>query len=188
MSEARSLHEIVRDMARMRERHEALVPKDGALPDRVSLEELATLEDELRRFDDMCMRTTTRSLMGTGLLWDDVLVNPKAPGVELRVRLRDRVLSEGVETTIAEATQVASVKAGVPVQLADWHRGDLRIGTAWRMEHPTPEGTAIAEVGTLQESTGDEKAQDAAMQNPPGRAKRSASRPDPVFDANYSLF
>lgn len=188
MTHARSLHEIVRDMARMRERHEALVPKDNALLDKSSLEELATLEDELRRFDDMCMRTTTRSLMGTGLLWDDVLTNPKAPGVELRVRLRDRVLLDGNETTIAEATRAASEKSGVQVQLADWHKGDLRLGNAWSMEHPRPSAATIEGAVDMDDSTGGDDAQDAVTARPTGEAKRKASRPDPIFDANYSLF
>jgi hypothetical protein len=143
MRKARTLPEIVRGMAALRERHEAsLAAAMSGTADAAGLDALAETDAELSRFEDMCVRTTTHHLMSSGLRWDDELRHPSAAGDVARVRLRDRVAFRGHEVTIMEATRMLTGGTGAGPAVADWTgpRG-IRLGDALRLEHParTPE-------------------------------------------------
>lgn len=138
MTEARTLPEIVRDMASLRDRHHAsLEAVRSGSTDATVLDELAVTDAELVRFADMCTRGRTHHLMSTGLRWNDELRHPCASGDVARVRLGDTVLFRGEEMTISQATRALASGTGQGPALADWTgpRG-IALGHALGIEHP----------------------------------------------------
>ena len=142
---------IVRDLPAVRTAHEeTLAQARSGTASRAVLTVLARAEAEIAVFDRSCIGHVPHCLMATGLVWDDVLRHPLAPGLEARVRLGDRVEVEGEEIGIAEATALVARRAGRGAAIADWHRGPLRLGAALGLEHPPrPVEASTAQYGLL---------------------------------------
>lgn len=110
--------------------------------------ELAKLETELQSFASMCTGHAPHCLMSTGLLWDDEIRHPAAPGTAARVRLSDRVSIDGEDMSLSEATRRVAKAAGRGVAIADWAGAGTRLGDALGLEHPARSAQAPAEVGS----------------------------------------
>ena len=130
--------EIARAISDISGRHGELhaAAAAGTLADAASLDELCLLETELRIFERMCSRHGPMVLMASGLRWGDELRHPAEPSRRALVRLKDEVEMDGETMTIAAATTRLKPTSDKGLAIADWHRGTLRLGDAFGLEHP----------------------------------------------------
>ncbi len=108
-------------------------------------DEIASMDERLRAFDDMCRRTTSTVLSSGGARWGDQLRHPASAGDAAIVRTGDQVLFRGREISLMEATRLLAPVTGKGLSISDWTgpRG-FRYGDAFRTEHPK-RATAEAE-------------------------------------------